>query len=800
MSTGTNVTAAVRRKLQLWGAILEAYLSTHAFELLFLAVYAVALSLQFVWGAHDEFHHVRIYHERPGQGAYKWYIAIARGAGYSLNFNCAIILILASRLFLTFIRETPLHRVLPLDKSFPTAHIVVGYSILIGVALHVPFHFAWVITFDKWDPFTLWSFSMTIATGVPLMAIFIFMLVTALPWMRRTNFRIFYVVHLIGSSIFFPLLILHGMYRKRPETYRWVIPAIIIYVADRIARFLKISTATISLTGESSTIKNGNVLVLRLPKPFGYRPGQYAEIAVPSLSAEWHPFTIASSPHEHTMCFYIKANGNWTKALYKEFESRIARTKVDLLQVRVRGPFGAPAQHISSYKRIVLISGGIGATPFTAIAKYLHHLSSRHDTQNTRLDHLYTQCSAKESLLQHRVNKTVGRLYDLSFDDKPLVEVLKQQRAMYIAETLSIASSNGHLQSKLSGNESDSSDAITITVRDPSETAASTNDRDDRVTPRHFPDLHGLRARALSVLRTTRVVLLLLLIQLVRISFVAIVKIWELGKFGFATTSLDPRGYWALCADTALGGVVTAIMTLTIVLELSYLRAKYFWRLDRCLDLVSFVPASLLVFLLSARSLRSNVVSGAFTIAHFALLLPLQFAQLSFRMFCARGFAGVDPLCSKGRGDAPEVDFVWTTRTASDDEWLRDELRTLADSSALRLHRYVTREGAVEVAQERHFSSSEGRPCWQALFSDIAGRACAGMEVGVFFCGPTAMGKAVQRAVRAIEIHSSLRGAYLASLSDAQIMEEFGAECKDEIRRLKCFGNNVRFVFREENF
>eukprot|EP00171_Calliarthron_tuberculosum_P019354 IDg19354t1 len=574
MSTGTNVTATLWRKLQLWSAVLEAYLSTHAFELLFLIVYATAVALQFVWGAHEEFHHVRMYLEKPGQAAFKWYIAIARGAGYTLNLNCAIILILASRLFITFIRETPLHRVLPLDKSFPSAHIVVGYSILVGLVIHVPFHFVWIITFRKWDPFSLWSVSMTVATGIPLSSIFVFMFFTAIPWMRRTNFRLFYVVHILGCCFFFPLLIFHGMFRKKPETYKWVIPGIIIYAADRIARFLKISTATITISGESTTIKGGNVLELRLPKPFNYRPGQYAEIAVPLLSNEWHPFTIASSPHEHTMCFYIKANGNWTQALYEEFESRIAKDAIEQLQVRVRGPFGAPSQHINSYKRIVLISGGIGATPFTAVAKHLHHLSKPFESLNSCPGLALSRDVARESQLQYRISKTVGKLYDLSFNEKPVVEVLKQQRAKYIAETLTLASAHGHLQSKLPSEQSDttSSCRVSVSLREASETSVDVDDLVNSSAPRYFPDLHRLRARALSVLRTTRFILVLLILLIARFALIAIIGIWRLAAFGFVKTTMAEGGRWALCTEMVLCGVLTTAMTLMLSLELSYLR------------------------------------------------------------------------------------------------------------------------------------------------------------------------------------------------------------------------------------
>eukprot|EP00168_Porphyra_purpurea_P000134 TRINITY_DN10176_c0_g1_i1.p2 TRINITY_DN10176_c0_g1~~TRINITY_DN10176_c0_g1_i1.p2 ORF type:complete len:155 (+),score=30.32 TRINITY_DN10176_c0_g1_i1:104-568(+) len=62
------------------------------------------------------------------------------------------------------------------------------------------------------------------------------------------------------------------------------------------------------------------ILCLRFPRAFDYVAGQYAELCVPAISRiEWHPFTIASAPHESEMVFYIKRNGDWTAALYELF-------------------------------------------------------------------------------------------------------------------------------------------------------------------------------------------------------------------------------------------------------------------------------------------------------------------------------------------------------------------------------------------------------------------------------------------------------------------------------------------------
>lgn len=72
------------------------------------------------------------------------------------------------------------------------------------------------------------------------------------------------------------------------------------------------------------------------------------------------------------MVFYIKAVGDWTKKLRSEVLRRINGDTNNSIEVLVRGPFGAPAQHADGYDRIVLISGGIGATPFVSVCKHVY--------------------------------------------------------------------------------------------------------------------------------------------------------------------------------------------------------------------------------------------------------------------------------------------------------------------------------------------------------------------------------------------------------------------------------------------
>lgn len=85
-------------------------------------------------------------------------------------------------------------------------------------------------------------------------------------------------------------------------------------------------------------------------------------------------FSFASAPHEDKVLFFIKREGSWTIALHdmcKYHLERKRRRNAFKFEVKIRGPYGAPAEHATQYDKVLLISGGVGATPF---CRYAHHL------------------------------------------------------------------------------------------------------------------------------------------------------------------------------------------------------------------------------------------------------------------------------------------------------------------------------------------------------------------------------------------------------------------------------------------
>jgi predicted ferric reductase len=96
------------------------------------------------------------------------------------------------------------------------------------------------------------------------------------------------------------------------------------------------------------------------------RAGQFAILRV-RQGQGWsapHPFTITSPPHAEYLEFTIKAQGRFT--------SSVAQWKPGT-QVLCEGPFGVFDVDPRSPRRLVMISAGVGITPFLSILRWAAH-------------------------------------------------------------------------------------------------------------------------------------------------------------------------------------------------------------------------------------------------------------------------------------------------------------------------------------------------------------------------------------------------------------------------------------------
>jgi len=338
-------------------------------------------------------------------------LPIARGAGRAVTWNSALVLISGSKLLWTYIRKTPIQYAFPVDKVMPYYHRLIALTIIFaGCILHTIPQIVNYATGSLPLSGGFWTFgdgfasTQLLITGILLVIFFSAFFVTTLERVRRTavGFRLFWVVHIVSILAVFPLLIIHGTERGYPLTVYFICGPLVIYIIDGVLRrtvLAKTSASAQILELKAFEDNEDRVTKLVIYAPgWEYRPGNYAEIKIPSISLfEWHPFTIASPPDSDnvgTATFYIKAAGRWTNALYDYASTQsggalpmnILRTKTGDVEnpdkhkgidVNIRGPFGAPAQNYSAYKHIILIGTGIGVTP--ALSVWLHLVSLLRD-------------------------------------------------------------------------------------------------------------------------------------------------------------------------------------------------------------------------------------------------------------------------------------------------------------------------------------------------------------------------------------------------------------------------------------
>jgi predicted ferric reductase len=201
--------------------------------------------------------------------------------------------------------------------------------------------------------------------GTMIMFFMTGMIITALPFIRKRLFELFYFVHVIFAISMMGCAFYHtGIVVPVLGSLTWGLDYIVRKVYMPFYRYPR--KATLQIISDS-------VIELSFPKTdgFDFNPGQYIYIAVPKLSyLEWHPFSLSSSPKQKVVSLHIRMAGTWTKALYA-----LAQSHSDI-EILMEGPYGSVGVDFTNtfrYQNIMLFSGGIGVTPMQSLCNSLMH-------------------------------------------------------------------------------------------------------------------------------------------------------------------------------------------------------------------------------------------------------------------------------------------------------------------------------------------------------------------------------------------------------------------------------------------
>jgi predicted ferric reductase len=221
--------------------------------------------------------------------------------------------------------------------------------------------------------------SEIMATGLAIMGCLLLVAVTSYA-RNRIKYEIFYYVHHF-VFIMFALAIAHTLDDKarrgqvRSQNFKWFSASLVWYLTDRLQASFNIRDCDVVecvALGDDEP-ESRKVVHLRIVRPetFIFRPGQYVFINDRNIDYTWHPYSIASSPHEDTIDFYIEVMStsrvdganSWTNKLWRDARDGFVS------KMRINGPYGTGFNDIDDKTQIVAIGAGTGIVPMLSLAK-----------------------------------------------------------------------------------------------------------------------------------------------------------------------------------------------------------------------------------------------------------------------------------------------------------------------------------------------------------------------------------------------------------------------------------------------
>ncbi|KAI9225775.1 MAG: ferric reductase NAD binding domain-containing protein [Piptocephalis tieghemiana] len=314
----------------------------------------------------------------------------------NLHLTTALILLPLCRTIISYLRRTPLNRIIPFDDAI-LFHRLIGYTICFFSILHIFIYFIIKVApkssgkrpsasefFASW--FTVGPQLVGNLMALCLILIFI----TSLPIVIKRYHEVFWYTHHL-AFVFFILFSFHGSWcimqpDREPKCDHaavfwkyWVFSGF-MYTIERILREVRSRRGTFIT---KVLLHPSNVIEIQFRRAdIMYKPGQYIILSCPEISLlEWHPFTLTSAPQEGFLSIHIRQAGDFTKALAQRLGcppvsedtsngSEAERIERPLLPViHIDGPFGSASEDVFKYEVISLFAAGIGVTPFASILK-----------------------------------------------------------------------------------------------------------------------------------------------------------------------------------------------------------------------------------------------------------------------------------------------------------------------------------------------------------------------------------------------------------------------------------------------
>jgi hypothetical protein len=262
------------------------------------------------------------------------------------------------------------------------AHQVLGRIVFFLFILHGVFYFVFFVMsgvlanrIKDWD--VIW--------GIVSIILFSIISTTALAFVRRRSYRVFYISHIaIANFIILPLW-LHVSHIRI-----FVYEIILVEALHLVFRALRLKM----YQGTIRLLPGTNLVQIRIPLPdkssaLDWKPGQHVYLSrpwgratTPSFYQQWlmtnktNPFTIASIPGKDKELLLVARTLNGNTKFLADLARSLAQGgsgipmlptaggDIPILPLALEGPYGASTRlpDLSAYDRVLLVAGGVGAT------------------------------------------------------------------------------------------------------------------------------------------------------------------------------------------------------------------------------------------------------------------------------------------------------------------------------------------------------------------------------------------------------------------------------------------------------
>ncbi|KAJ2005462.1 hypothetical protein H4R26_001944 [Coemansia thaxteri] len=253
----------------------------------------------------------------------------ARSAALALHVDTALVLFPICRTVISWIRTTPLNRIIPFDHAL-LFHIVIGYSIVFFTLVHMGSHYHNYYRVSVATGVPYWRLLFTTGhsiTGHIMAACIIIMGVTGSAKIRRKHFNVFWNLHHL-FVVYFACFSIHGTFcLLRPNSppycqsggnfWKYWLAGGLVYLFERLSREFRASWRSKEMKIQKVILHPGKVAEVQFRKPRAFKglAGQYAFLNCPAVSTQqWHPFTLTSAPEEDYVSMHIRMAGDWTRA------------------------------------------------------------------------------------------------------------------------------------------------------------------------------------------------------------------------------------------------------------------------------------------------------------------------------------------------------------------------------------------------------------------------------------------------------------------------------------------------------